>query len=89
MKKILLAGLISASLAACNNASESTQNKKDSLDSVARQEKNQIDSTAEKKENRIDSLTEKKKDSLDRRDSIMRNDSLKRVNKKHPSEKKN
>lgn len=89
MKKILIAGLIAASLAACNNASESTENKKDSLDSIAKEEKNQIDSTAEKRENKIDSLTEKKKDSLDRIDSIMRNDSLKRVNKKHTSEKKN
>ncbi len=81
MKKILLAGLIAASLSACNNSGESTENKKDSLDSIASEQKNMIDSTAERKENRIDSVTERKKDSLERKDS------MKRENKKDTSKK--
>lgn len=82
MKKILMAGLIAISLAACNNSGETTENKKDSIDSMAREQKNMIDSTAEKKEDRIDSTAERKKDSLDRKDS------LKRENKKETSKKK-
>ena len=71
MKKILFAGLIAASLIACNNSGESsTDNKKDSLDSIAREQKNMIDSSAERKEDKVDSITQRKKDSLDRKDSI-------------------
>jgi hypothetical protein len=81
MKKILLAGLITVSLSACNNSGESTENKKDSLDSIAREQKNMIDSTAERKEDKIDSATERKKDSLERKDS------MKRENRKDTSKK--
>jgi hypothetical protein len=71
MKKILFAGVIAASLVACNSSADSsTDNKKDSLDSLASEQKNMIDSSAEKKEDKIDSLTDKKKDSLDRKDSL-------------------
>ena len=71
MKKILFAGLIAASLTACNNSGESsTENKKDSLDSIAKEQKNIIDSSADRKEDRIDSTTQRKKDSLDRKDSL-------------------
>ena len=69
MKKLLFAAVVAASLTACNNSSESTENQKDSLDSVARVQKNAIDSQAERKEDKIDSATERKKDALDRKDS--------------------
>jgi hypothetical protein len=70
MKKLFLISLIAGAFTACNNASESTENKKDSLDSVAEEQKSMIDSTAEQKMERIDSVTEKKKDVLDRKDSM-------------------
>ncbi|MDB5232279.1 MAG: hypothetical protein JWN76_3084 [Chitinophagaceae bacterium] len=70
MKKIVLIGVLAASLAACNNGDSAVDNKKDSLDSIAKEQKSIIDSTAEKKEDKIDSLTDKKKDALDRQDSI-------------------
>jgi hypothetical protein len=54
MKRILIAGLIAITFAACNNSGEITQNKKDSIDSMAREQKNMIDSTAEKKKIEIE-----------------------------------
>ena len=83
MKKLFLIGLIAAALTACNNESKTTENKKDSLDSVAREQKSMVDSTAEKKENRIDSLSEKKKDSLEKKDSMHREHRRDTTNKKY------
>ena len=70
MKNIALIALLAVSLAACNNGSSATDNKKDSLDSIAKEQKSMIDSSAAKKEDKIDSLTDKKKEALDRQDSI-------------------
>jgi len=75
MKRLFLILAISGAFIACNNASETTENKKDSLDSIANEKKDMIDSSAEQKKDMIDSTTEKKKDALDRRDSARRKDS--------------
>jgi hypothetical protein len=74
MKKIVLTGAVTALLMACNQAGESTENKQDSLDSVAREEKQMIDSAAEQRKDRVDSLTQEQKDSLERIDSMRRSD---------------
>lgn len=93
MKQIVLAAAIACTvLAACNNSANTTDARKDSLDSVAKEEKNRVDSSAgvqkaqidtarkdEKQE--IDSSVERKKRALDRRDSIHRADSIKRHGK--------
>ena len=78
MKKILLVIAIAGSVMACNNSSETTEDKKDSLDSIAGEKKDMIDSTAEQKKDMIDSTTEQKKDALDRMDSARRRDSTKK-----------
>ena len=70
MKKILLIGLLAGGLTACNNASESTENKIDSIDSAASEQKEMIDSTAEQKMERVDSTAEVKKENLERKDSL-------------------
>ncbi|HEY0354737.1 MAG TPA: hypothetical protein VGC29_00955 [Flavisolibacter sp.] len=64
MKKLLMMAVIAAGLVACNNSAESTDNTKDSLDSIANAKKEAIDSTAEQRKENIDSLTELKKDQL-------------------------
>ncbi|HEV8283444.1 MAG TPA: hypothetical protein VGQ09_04000 [Chitinophagaceae bacterium] len=75
MKNLFLILAISGSLIACNNASESTENKKDSLDSIANEKKDVIDSTAEQKKDMVDSTTAMKKEALDKMDSAKRKDS--------------
>jgi hypothetical protein len=77
MKSLFLYFAIIISFAACNNNSESTAAKKDSLDSIAGEKKEAIDSSAERKKDMIDSITRKKKESLDRIDSM-----------KHPGKRK-
>ena len=78
MKKIALILAITGSMIACNNSSETTENKKDSLDSVASEKKDMIDSTAEQKKDMIDSTTAQKKDALDKMDSAARKDTTKK-----------
>ncbi|HET9279032.1 MAG TPA: hypothetical protein VFN95_12635 [Flavitalea sp.] len=78
MKKLLLITALAGMLVACNDAAESTEEKKDSLDSLASERKDAIDSTAEVRKDRIDSALEMKKDSLERRDSIRRADTTKK-----------
>lgn len=65
MKKILIGLFAAAMLTACNNASESTEEKKDSLDSLASEKKEMIDSTTEEKKEAIDSLENKVEDAKD------------------------
>ena len=69
MKKLLMVFAIAGSLMACNNAADSTENAKDSVDSVASETKEMIDSTAEHKMDVVDSTAEKAKDSLNKVDS--------------------
>lgn len=80
MRKLLLILSIAGCFVACNEAEESIENKKDSLDSIANVKKDVIDSTAQSKIDRIDSLTEKKKDALDG-DSSNKRDTANRIKK--------
>ena len=72
MKKFLVIFAIAGSLVACNNSADSTENAKDSVDSVASETKDMIDSTADQKMDKVDSTAEVKKDSLDKMDSAAR-----------------
>jgi hypothetical protein len=77
MKKIISFIAISTFIVSCNNAGESTEEKKDSIDSVAYEQKKIIDFSAEEKKEHIDSVTRRTKDSLDRIDSINIKDTVK------------
>lgn len=68
MKRLFMILAIAGAMTACNNSADSTEQQKDSLDSLATEKKDRIDST-----------TEEKKEALDRADSLHNNDS---VNKK-------
>jgi len=72
MKKFLAILVIAGTLVACNNDADSTENAKDSLDSVAAEKKDMIDSTADQRKDMIDSTTEMKKDAMDKMDSANR-----------------
>ncbi len=72
MKKFLAIIAIAGTLIACNNAADSTENAKDSLDSVAAEKKDMIDSSADQRKDMIDSTTEMKKDAMDKMDSANR-----------------
>ena len=78
MKKLFFITTLAIVLVACNDAAESTENAKDSLDSIASERKDVIDSSAEARKDRVDSTTEMKKDALDRKDSISKADTTKR-----------
>jgi len=70
MKKLLFVFAIAGTLIACNNDADSTENKKDSIDSVANQKIDAIDSSAETRIDMIDSTAEAKKDALDKKDTL-------------------
>ena len=74
MKKVLLGFMIAATMVACNNAADSTENAKDSIDSAATEIKENIDSAADAKKDVIDSTAEMKKDAVD---SLNKKDSTK------------
>ncbi|MBD0331442.1 MAG: hypothetical protein ICV66_02195 [Chitinophagaceae bacterium] len=78
MKKLLVVFAIAGALTACNNSGTSTENKKDSIDSMAAEKKDAIDSTAEEKKDAVDSAAERKKDALDKKDSANRKDTSRR-----------
>jgi len=78
MKKLFFITALAGTLVACNDAAESTENAKDSLDSIAGERKDVIDSSAEARKDRVDSTTEMKKDALDRKDSIRKADTTRR-----------
>lgn len=65
MKKVFTVIAAAAFLVSCNNAADSTDRAKDSLDSIANATKNVVDSTADQKINAIDSTVDAKKDQLD------------------------
>jgi hypothetical protein len=75
MKKFLTVFVLAGALVACNNASDSAADAKDSLDSIASERKEVIDSSAEARKDVIDSTTEQKKEVIDSRDSLNRADS--------------
>jgi hypothetical protein len=68
MKQLFAVLAIAGSLVACNNASESTENKIDSIDSAADQRIEAIDSAAEQKTEAIDSAADAKIDTLQKKD---------------------
>lgn len=72
MKKFLAIIAIAGSLIACNNDADSTENAKDSLDSIAAEKKDMIDSTADQRKEVVDSTTEMKKEAMDKMDSANR-----------------
>jgi hypothetical protein len=75
MKKFLGVIVIAAALTACNDSANSTDNTKDSLDSVANAKKDVIDSSANAKKEAVDSLTDAKKETVDKMDSLNKKDS--------------
>jgi hypothetical protein len=74
MKKLLIVLAAAGFLTACNNSANTTSDKKDSLDSVAKEKKGMIDSTADAKKNAVDSTTQAKEKMLDKKDSAMKHD---------------
>ena len=78
MKKLFLFVAVAGFLTACNNSASPTENKKDSLDSMASVKKDKIDSSADLKKDQIDSTTKAKKQLLDKMDSLNRKDSTKK-----------
>ncbi|HWJ92277.1 MAG TPA: hypothetical protein VNR87_14270 [Flavisolibacter sp.] len=78
MKKFLGLFLVVAVLTACNNSAESTDNAKDSLDSIANLKKDVVDSSADARKNAIDSVTNAKKESLDKLDSLNKKDTTRK-----------
>ncbi|HEX2608774.1 MAG TPA: hypothetical protein VHK91_15430 [Flavisolibacter sp.] len=78
MKKLLGILAIAGVLTACNNAADSTGEKKDSVDSVGSATKDVIDSTADANKDKVDSLTDAKKETLEKMDSLNKKDSTKK-----------
>lgn len=77
MKKFLAVFALAGTLVACNNASDSAADAKDSLDSIASERKEVIDSSAEARKDVIDSTTEQKKEAIEKIDSLNRLDTVK------------
>lgn len=69
MKKALLIFTIAASLIACNNASDTVDEQKDSIDSALNEQKEIIDSLADEKKDTIETIKDRKLDSLEKVDS--------------------
>lgn len=65
MKKFVVVLAIAGSVMACNNAADSTENKKDSIDSTASAVKGRMDSTADTEKDLIDSSAAAKKAMVD------------------------
>jgi hypothetical protein len=65
MKKFLGILAISATMVACNNSADSTENKQDSIDSAANAQKELVDSSANATTNAIDSAADATKDKID------------------------
>ena len=70
MKKLLVVFAVAVSLTACNNAADSTEAAKDSIDSAATEKIDAIDSTADQKMDAVDSTADAAKDSLNKIDSV-------------------
>jgi hypothetical protein len=69
MKKLLFIFAIAGALVACNNDADSTENTKDSIDSVANQTTDAIDSSADTRIDMVDSTADAMKDSVEKKDS--------------------
>ena len=69
MKKILGIFLIAGSLVACNDNAPSTENSKDSLDSVEKAKNDTIENRSDRMQDSVTMKTDAMKDSLDKKDS--------------------
>lgn len=78
MKRIFVIVALAGALTACNNSAGTTDEKKDSIDSMASEKKEMVDSAAEQQKEKIDSSADKKKDALERVDSMRHKDSVKK-----------
>lgn len=65
MKKFFAILAIAGTLTACNDAGNSAENIKDSIDSATSEVKDRLDSTTENRMDRMDSSAEAKKDMVD------------------------
>ena len=65
MKKILLVLAVAGSLVACDNAADTAQKTKDSLDSVTKLQKESVENAAEDAKENLDSTSNAVKDSVD------------------------
>lgn len=65
MKKILLVLAVAGSLVACDNAADSAQQTKDSLDSVTKLQKESVEDAAKDAKENLDSTANAVKDSVD------------------------
>src|SRR5688572_324140 len=63
MKQLVL--IMAMAFLACNNSGNPTEEKKDSLDSLAKETKERIDSAADVARDRVDSLEELGKENVD------------------------
>jgi len=78
MKKLFIVLAAAGFLTACNNTADTTDNAKDSLDSIENAKKEAIDSSSKEQKQQIDSTTDAKKEALDRKDSANRKDTLRK-----------
>ena len=74
MKKLFIVLAACGVFTACNNATDSTAEKKDSIDSMATEKKEAIDSTAEQRKDVVDSTADQKKEALEKLDSLNKKD---------------
>jgi gas vesicle protein len=71
MKKLFLVFAVAGSLVACNNAADTAQKTKDSLDSVTKLQKESVDNAAQEAKENLDSTSNVIKDSVDQvKDSV-------------------
>lgn len=65
MKKLFIVLAVAGAFTACNNSANTTDNAKDSLDSVAKERKEMVDSTTKATTNALDSSANARKDMID------------------------
>ena len=65
MKKLFLVLAVAGSLVACDNAADTAQKTKDSLDSVTKLQKESVEEAAQDAKQNLDSTSEAVKDSVD------------------------
>ena len=71
MKKLFLVFAVAGSLVACDNAADTAQKTKDSLDSVTKLQKESVDNAAQEAKENLDSTSNVIKDSVDQvKDSV-------------------
>ena len=69
MKKFLGILAIATTMVACNNSADSTENTKDSLDSVERAKNDTMENRTDRAQDSLSNVTEAQKDSVNKADS--------------------